>query len=952
MNKIIVKSVVLIMCFAVLLTMFSVSISMALGEDDGFGYIIVNDEAVITVYDGGSSEVIIPSQIDGYMVTAIGNDDDAPFSGNSALVSVVIPDGIRSIASATFLNCKNLEVLYIGSGLESVGRNAFKGCSKISSVYYKGSSDQWNAINWGSGNNPLQYVEDISCNYNDNDTDEEHSHILTKTQAKSADCIQNGNKEYWSCTDCGKIYLDENAKVESSEEDVLIGALGHDWAEADCTTPQKCKREGCNETGGAATGHSWSDATCLVPETCLKCEITRGGTVEHSWSEAYTDAGDGTHSRVCTTEGCDARDEESAKSHNWNNATCKAPETCSVCGLTQGETAEHKWEKTKDHIEATCESKGYDSFMCTVCQEKKTGTSSPIGHQFPNEWIVRDANCKDDGLKYRVCLREDCYGTESVVILAKNHEGSEVYIETENEIKGTCKAEAKWDIVTYCKDCNNEIGRVHMIGEVDASNHIGAVYTEEENAVKGTCTTSKKWDLVTYCANCNEKISTEEKTGTTNPSNHTGGTRKVDENIVPGTCKTAKTWNEVTYCNGCDNKISSEAKTGDKDLTNHTGGVYTEEENAVKGTCTTSKKWDLVTYCANCNEKISTEEKTGTTNPSNHTGGTRKVDENIVPGTCKTAKTWNEVTYCNGCDNKISSEAKTGDKDLTNHTGGVYTEEENAVKGTCKTAKSWNEVTYCNGCNDKISTVAKTGNKDLANHTGGTRTADENVVPGTCKTAKTWNEVTYCNGCNGKISTKAKTGAVNPTNHQGTTYNIKENYTEGNCVSAETWNNVTYCNDCKVAVKSTVVTGNKNADNHQWSGVQNDAVTKTHYSVCLRSGCGRRKNIDHNLGGYVTQKNPTCTDKGVKYAYCSYCADNIYSDIPATGHKDSNGDGICDSCLTVLSGSSGGGTPAVKCSCNCHSSGISKLLFNIILFFQKIFGLNRVCSGGCGGLHY
>lgn len=38
-----------------------------------------------------------------------------------------------------------------------------------------------------------------------------------------------------------------------------------------------------------------------------------------------------------------------------------------------------------------------------------------------------------------------------------------------------------------------------------------------------------------------------------------------------------------------------------------------------------------------------------------------------------------------------------------------------------------------------------------------------------------------------------------------------------------------------------------------------------------------------------------------------------------------------------------------SCSCNCHKTGIAKLLFTIVNFFQKLFGQNKVCA--CGAAH-
>lgn len=41
--------------------------------------------------------------------------------------------------------------------------------------------------------------------------------------------------------------------------------------------------------------------------------------------------------------------------------------------------------------------------------------------------------------------------------------------------------------------------------------------------------------------------------------------------------------------------------------------------------------------------------------------------------------------------------------------------------------------------------------------------------------------------------------------------------------------------------------------------------------------------------------------------------------------------------------------PSESCSCNCHASGIKKIFFIIINFFQKLFGKNKVCA--CGVSH-
>lgn len=94
--------------------------------------------------------------------------------------------------------------------------------------------------------------------------------------------------------------------------------------------------------------------------------------------------------------------------------------------------------------------------------------------------------------------------------------------------------------------------------------------------------------------------------------------------------------------------------------------------------------------------------------------------------------------------------------------------------------------------------------------------------------------------------------------------------------------------------------------------------------------------------------SPTCTENGSKdvVVYCSVCDEEISREtvtLDALGHADNDGNGYCDDCEELLD-------PTVECECNCHKSGISKFFFNLILFFQRLFGANKECA--CGVAHY
>ena len=87
--------------------------------------------------------------------------------------------------------------------------------------------------------------------------------------------------------------------------------------------------------------------------------------------------------------------------------------------------------------------------------------------------------------------------------------------------------------------------------------------------------------------------------------------------------------------------------------------------------------------------------------------------------------------------------------------------------------------------------------------------------------------------------------------------------------------------------------------------------------------------------------NPTCTEAGTITYTCS-CSDSYTETIPATGHSFAEGQSKCSNCDY---------NKADSCGCKCHKSGIAKIIFKIVLIFQKIFRKNRICEG-CGVYHY
>lgn len=79
--------------------------------------------------------------------------------------------------------------------------------------------------------------------------------------------------------------------------------------------------------------HQWEDATCKAPKTCALCGAEEGNPLPHTWSEA-----DCLKPKTCTV--CQ---ETSGKAlgHTWQAATCTVAKTCAVCNAVEGDPADH-----------------------------------------------------------------------------------------------------------------------------------------------------------------------------------------------------------------------------------------------------------------------------------------------------------------------------------------------------------------------------------------------------------------------------------------------------------------------------------------------------------------------------------------------------------------------------------------------------------------------------------
>ncbi len=249
------------------------------------------------------------------------------------------------------------------------------------------------------------------CTYEEVETIKAQGHAWSDwTESKAASCTAAGEK-LRSCL-CGET------------ETEMLPTLGHDWADANCTAPKTCKREGCGITEGEALGHSWTTATCTDAKRCTTCKLTEGEALGHDWVEA-----DCTTPKTCKTCGATQGFE---LGHTIVIDAGKAP-TCTEPGLTEGshcslcgevivaqtviEATAHANKYAGYGFEPDCTRAGWNAGLyCPDCDTwlEEQNEIPPLGHDLGEGVEAIPPTCTQSGVMAYPCQR--CSNVASVDI--------------------------------------------------------------------------------------------------------------------------------------------------------------------------------------------------------------------------------------------------------------------------------------------------------------------------------------------------------------------------------------------------------------------------------------------------------------------------------------------------------------------------------------------------------
>lgn len=378
-----------------------------------------------------------------------------------------------------------------------------------------------------------------------------HTHDLKKVDAKAATCTEDGNIEYYQCSDptCGKLYKDAAGTQEITKADTVIKAA-HTGIELYPAKEPTCGKDGyvaywfctgCDnyyfDNNGAvgekttvekvaipATGHKWvlvvGSYTDGATQHTIECSVC-GQKKDEAHADRPGDVRDDVWQHDGTNHwnvyGCGTIMNKAA--HTWNEgvvtkgATCTEPGektfTCNVCKATKTEPIpviahQYEWKHDETNHWQECSvcgntiDKAGHTYAAHKCEDSATCTKAECGYVKPagqHSWdegkVTVPATCTTDGVKTFTC--KVCSETKTEPINASGH------TVVEDAAKEPTCTETGLTAGKHCSVCNEVLEAQTVI---PAKGH-SMTKTEAKAA---TCTEAGNSEYYT-CDNCGKFFS-------------------------------------------------------------------------------------------------------------------------------------------------------------------------------------------------------------------------------------------------------------------------------------------------------------------------------------------------------------------------------------------------------------------------------------------------------------
>lgn len=549
---------------------------------------------------------------------------DYAFNCGKEIREIVFHENVKTIGRSAFLGCENLELTRdkLPNYLQTIGAYAFAKCKKISKVGIPSSVTEIGEAAFAMCSGMTQcifaqeiQIEKISRKLFQGCTSLEKTTIPAGVTIIEGYAFQNCKKldritipatvisilseAFYSCTNLEAVEFEKDSKLKNIEdyvfaycdslksiqipanvitiklaafcgsvdELVFLGDFGNfnSMLEMDFHGPRKITYYACNDTWNSSEAQNFlSNSSYNITPNPIHM------------SEDYTVITPAT----CTTDG--------EKSF-----------TCDKCGQTSTGVIPATGHKltVKDHKDATCNEKGYDVQVCSVCNEEiRTELEIDLNAHKYDEGKVIEPTCSRDGYTVYTCAV--CGNTKREnIIPRKEHVIEDIVVPATCQIQGYTRHQ--------CKNCDYTYYDTYT----DPLEH------DYEATVKAPACTERGYTVYT-CKNC----------GYTYTDNYVGAFgHKYTKKVVAPTC-VSRGYTE-NICDVCGNEYVSDYKSA-------TGHTY---KRTVKDPTCTEEGYTLLT-CENCDY----ETKSDIRRAKGH-----NYEETITESTCTTK---GFITYtCTDC---------------------------------------------------------------------------------------------------------------------------------------------------------------------------------------------------------------------------------------------------------------------------------------------------------------
>lgn len=674
------------------------------------------------------------------------------FKGDTALLSVKMPENLNEIGNEAFYGCSAMKKLDLNNTrLTTIGNSAL---SDMTSLMYINLPDTVNSVGakafdlnlrLDSSDTALmptvvsENVTPASVNYTDNNVSPwKRRQVIFRDNAVAVHFDGNGSDgktanapvfasagtkiSIPACkyTKKGYLFTGWNTEKDGSGTTYKAGARTSDAISILYAQWKKSTAKVTLEFPGGkytnASGSTWDDSFSFTASFSSNSSVTYLPFAQNMTKEGCTFAGWYTEpeykKRIESLTIRTAIDGmtlyakwNDTHEHVWGEGaittrpTCTTPGvktyTCSVCQKTKTEeipATGHQHTEVRNVKEATCKEEGYtgDTY-CTDCGEKLSSgePTAKKAHDWDEGKVTTEATCKNTGVKTYTC--NNCSETKTEVIPMTDHIWDNGKVTT----KPSCITPG---VKTYtCTVCQKT-----KIEEIPATGH---QHTEVRNVKEATCT-KEGYTGDTYCTDCGEKLSD----GKILPKKDHDYEVKEHKDA---TC--TKAGYTLFICKNCGDEKREEIPAA--------GHLHTEIKNAKEATCMKAGYTGDM-YCKDCGEKISSGEviaklahtwdegnvtkeadckETGVKTYTCHKCGATKTED--IP---MTEHTWDEgeVTTASTCTKPgvrtyTCSVCKATRTEAIKATGHLHTEIRNKKDASC-TENGYTGDTYCKDCEELL----------------------------------------------------------------------------------------------------------------------------------------------------------------------------------------------------------------------------------------------------------